>query len=508
MAARASSLWPEDEAGVRGEPRWIRKVRHAVEEHRLLAGCSTVLVGVSGGADSVALLVALRRLCGEGPPRLHVAHFNHGIRGRAAAADEVFVRRLAERLGLACSIGRADVPRQARCWRLSMEAAAREARLRWFSRVAKRVGADRIALAHTRDDQAETVLLRLLRGAGTEGLSAMSRDTVVRGLRIIRPMLDLSREEIRRALAAEGWRWREDATNRRLRYLRNRVRLRWLPAIERELGRDVRATLARVAEILAAEDEVLASLAERAAQRRIGSRGFALRGVGRIAPALQRRMLRLWMRGAGVPEGGLTWSATELVRALATGAVGTCVALAGGWSVRRDGDWLRLVRRAVTRNRHRWHAVRLPLPGGVRPSGADWTLEAVPDRGWQTDGEHGVGVLPAVAWIRRDMGAEFLTVRPWRPGDAFRPLGGPGTAKVSDLLTNEKVPHELRSGWPVVLCGDDIVWLPGYRIAHSVRVQRRGDPSWRLTLRRCLESDRAGAIVGPGGARSASTRRL
>ena len=117
-----------------------------------------------------------------------------------------------------------------------------------------------------------------------------------------------------------------------------------------------------------------------------------------------------------------------------------------------------------------------------------------------------MGVLPAIAWVRRESGVSELVVRPWRPGDSYQPLGAPGRAKISDVLTNRKVPREVRAGWPVVLCRRRIVWLPGHRIAHSVRVEDRSAPSWRLTLRDCLESDSARAIVRAGGARSASTR--
>ncbi|MCX7817814.1 MAG: tRNA lysidine(34) synthetase TilS [Kiritimatiellae bacterium] len=492
---------------MRGEPRWIAAVRCSLREHRLLEGCRTLLVGVSGGADSVALLTALRRICGDGPPKLIAAHLDHRIRGRVAERDAAFVRRFARRIGVACVVGRRDVPAIARRRGLSLEAAARVARLEWFATVARRVGADRVALAHTRDDQAETVLLRLLRGAGAEGLSAMSRDTVVQGLRIVRPLLEVSREEVREGLTAEGLPWREDASNRDLRHVRNRIRFRLLPAVEREVARNVRVTLARAAEILAAEDALLAVLTRRAMRRRLKRRQLIVEGWGRMPLAIQRRVVRLWLRSVGVPDSALTWAVTESVRGIASTGGDQRLTLAGGWRISVESGRLRALRAQTDRRCCTgWRAVRFRLPGVVRPAGANFELEAVADRGWRTVGEHGIGRLPATAWIARGTGREVLTVRRWRPGDAYRPLGAPGTAKLSDVFTNEKTPREVRARWPVVLQGREIIWLPGYRVAEAAKVKHPRAPSWRLTLRRRLERQGEATIVGDCGRKSGRER--
>jgi tRNA(Ile)-lysidine synthase len=200
-----------------------------------------LLIGVSGGPDSVALLHALVKL-GYRP---HVCHLNHRWRGVASDADAAFVRALAVKLGLPVTIGSRKVPHT--------EAAARQARQEFFERVAKKTGIRTLALAHTADDQVETFLLRLLRGAGTTGLGAMWPERRIGKLRVVRPMLEVSRKEVLKYLSAEGLKYREDASNADRRFLRNRLRHELLPLLERDYNPGIRSVLRRTAEILRAE---------------------------------------------------------------------------------------------------------------------------------------------------------------------------------------------------------------------------------------------------------------
>lgn len=202
-----------------------------------------LLVGVSGGADSVALLHALVSL-GYRP---HICHLNHHWRGAASEGDERFVRRLARQLGLPIVVGSRKVAHT--------EEAARRARLVFFQRVARKTGIRTLLLAHTADDQAETVLLHLIRGAGPQGLAGMEAERRFGSLRIVRPLLAVTRAEIVQYLNARGLTWREDASNRDVRFLRNRVRHVLLPLLEREFNPGIRAVLCRTAEILRAEFE-------------------------------------------------------------------------------------------------------------------------------------------------------------------------------------------------------------------------------------------------------------
>jgi len=463
------------------EPRLCSAVRRALREHDLLAGCRTLLVGVSGGPDSVALLLALVRIAGPWGPRLVVAHLHHGLRGRSADRDAEFTRRLSATLGLDAIVERVRL----RAGRgLSLEAAARAARLEFFRRAAARCGADRVAVAHTADDQAETVLLRLLRGAGAEGLSVMAADGWVGDLRLIRPLLGVSRKDVLEFLRATGVRWRIDATNRNLRMARNRVRHRWLPWLEREFGPGVRAALCRSAEILAREDEELARRARRALAR-CRAPGGALRAAPlcRLSVAMARRVLREWI-GGQIPSP--SFSTVEKCRALIRRGRDGSEPLAGGLeAVRQRGRlWLRP---RQTAQAPEWRPETLRVPGITRLVGTPWEIWAGWDRGWKPGGQAGPGQLPAVAWLDAStIAGGHLRARPWKAGDRYRPLGAPGRAKVGDIFTNLKVPLDRRAGWPVVTVGGRIVWLPGHRVAHDVRVSGPRSRSLRLELRTAL----------------------
>ena len=292
-----------------------------MREHRLLEGCSTLLVGVSGGADSVALLLALRRICGVGPPRLHVAHLNHGIRGRAASADAAFVRQLAARFGLRCTIGQADVPALAQRRRTSLEAAAREARLGWFLSVARRVGADRVALAHTRDDQAEQVLLGLARGSGARSLAGMPS---VRGI-FRRPLLGVTRGDTRSLCEAANLPWWDDPMNDDPAYLRVKAR-RALADLEGDLGPGIREALARTADQLREDADHLDALADAAyatlhpvEREQIAGEGppspaicsLSTGGLAELPRAVRTRVWRRLLIAAGAPAGQVSARHTD-----------------------------------------------------------------------------------------------------------------------------------------------------------------------------------------------------
>ncbi len=271
------------------------------------------LVGVSGGRDSVALLHGLRA---AGYRRLVVAHLDHGLRGEASAEDARFVARLAAEWKLPLEHGAADVLALAERTRCSVETAAREARYAFFAKAVGRRRCRAVFLAHHADDQVETFLFNLLRGAGPAGLAAMAADDerVVgrRRLRVIRPLLDVWRAEIDAYVAAHGLAWREDLTNADPnRATRNRLRAEIIPALEHAMGRDVRPALWRAADILQAEETWLTSLlaAGGPLPERLPVKTLAVQPL-----AQQRRVLRAWLSARGVP--GVGYGEVERVRTL------------------------------------------------------------------------------------------------------------------------------------------------------------------------------------------------
>src|SRR5882672_4487701 len=254
--------WPPRPGRADGPNGMIeQQVRRTIARHDMIHQGDRVLVAVSGGPDSTALLSLLRRLAPEMRLELHVAHLDHGWRGRASAADAEFVRRMALRFGLPVTVGRVDP----RTWLVrerrqsSREARARTLRTEFLLQTARQIGARRIALGHTRDDQAESFLLRLLRGSGARGLAGTF--PVVDGM-IIRPLIDVGRADLIAYLKEKHLTYRVDATNRDLGLTRNRVRRRLLPFLEREFNPNIVETLAHAADLLRDEDSLLGDIAE------------------------------------------------------------------------------------------------------------------------------------------------------------------------------------------------------------------------------------------------------
>ena len=241
---------------------FVQRTRRFIIQHQMIQPKETVLVGVSGGVDSLALLYALHTLQHQLDCQLHIAHLDHGFR-EDSARDAVYVAKQAEQLDIPVSSTRIDVPQLMQDQNLSAEVAARRARYQFYEYVSERIGATKIALGHHRGDQAETVLMNLLRGAGASGLKGI---LPVREGKFIRPLLAFSREEIEDFVAQLGLQPRCDATNYQLNYLRNRVRLELIPTLERAYNPNIQNVLNQTAELLQTESDYLDTFAHEAFQ--------------------------------------------------------------------------------------------------------------------------------------------------------------------------------------------------------------------------------------------------
>ncbi|MGV3530749.1 MAG: tRNA lysidine(34) synthetase TilS [Chthoniobacteraceae bacterium] len=299
------------------------------------------LVGVSGGRDSVALLHALVKVA---PGELIVCHLDHGLRPESAD-DALFVKKSAEDAGCVFLGGRADVAALAAERRISVETAAREARYEHFADAARTAGAQALFLAHHADDQIETLLFRLCRGSGAAGLAGMSDDSVREidgvALRILRPLLATSREEIERYVNRHELAWREDASNADPRHTRNRIRNQLLPAIEAAYGREVRSALLRAADIARADDDYIRSHPLLQGDPAPECVVATLRAQ---PVAIQRRILQRWLRSEGIAN--VDFADIENVRALLHQESPAKVNLSGGCHARRRAGRLFLERPA------------------------------------------------------------------------------------------------------------------------------------------------------------------
>lgn len=425
-------------------------------------------VGLSGGADSVALVRALAERSGELGLVLHAAHLHHGLRGAEADADLEFARGLAAELGLPFHQARVDTAAQARQNGETIEEAARRLRYQWFRRLMSETPLDAIATAHTRDDQAETVLAKFLRGAWTEGLSGIHPKLECPEGRILRPLLGTTRAEVEAYLKELGQDWREDSSNRHLTFTRNRIRHELLPLLEGWNPR-LREHLAQLA-ALAREEEAWweAELAKLAPQMLLPGR--PVRGGGRAAgeglaidvtrlaalvPALQRRLLRY---AAGRLGAAPDFLSTEALRALAlTGRAGQRCELAQGLRAERTPRELRLAVEAVSAAATGQAAApeySVAIPGEVVAPAFGLRLR-IEVAGSAAEGErqaYGSGP-PASGRLRN-----------WRAGDRVRLRYSSGPRKVKDVLERLKVTGSGRALWPVLEIDDRIVWMKGVEL--------------------------------------------
>jgi tRNA(Ile)-lysidine synthase len=438
---------------------------------------SHILVAVSGGADSVALLHSLHQVAKQRRWRLTVAHLNHGIRGKKANDDAAFVEAMARRLRIPCVVGRARVPALAKRKGISLEMAAREARYAFLTRTARAVKADGVATAHTADDQVETILLKLVRGAGRGGLSGMAAQSLVDGVPLIRPLLEVSRGEIEAFLRERGLSWREDESNRDTAFLRNRVRHELLPLLEEQFNPRIREAVLRCGEVLGAEDAWMEELAQEILKDCTLTPALSPEGGGSryvqsdklygYPLAARRRVIRLWLVQQGVPASGLDFESIARVEVLLGGSQGSkAVELAGGWQVQRQYDRVTVKKTAAARATEKSvTAIQVKVPGVtlVKALGLRITVMLAPGI-VKTRGSE-PGVFPAQATLSaKGLEQGSLWVRPGKAGDRMSPFGMKGSRKIQDILVDAKVPRTARARIPVLVCADRVVWLPGYRI--------------------------------------------
>jgi tRNA(Ile)-lysidine synthase len=466
-------------------PRLRLRRLEPVLRRALRASCSLptrgpILVALSGGADSTALLLGLRSLAHELGLTLHAAHLHHGLRGAEADADQAFVRDLCARAGIPLTAARWNCRARMATRGLSGQAGLRTLRREFLARVARRVGAGAIATAHTADDQLETMLLRLLRGTGLPGLGGMSprRGTW------IKPMLAATRDDVERDLREIGQPWREDRTNRDPRYARSRVRHDAIPALLRALDPSLspdasperlassragwaRRAAATARELRSARRTVTAGSARilaRVARIHSGEIELDSRTLGSYPFVMQRTVLRLLWRRAGPAGQHLTEPHLNALQSLLAGpGPGARVDLPSGrWAERERG--LIVIRRAG------------------RPTPLAPPL-AVPDRGrWVRGAVRGGWVSGAAARRRLQdgaKGAEFfaadqvhggLTLRPAQPDEWFTPFGGRGPGRLREFLKKQPVPRALRAHPTVLSDARGILWVVGVRRAARAAV--------------------------------------
>jgi len=442
------------------------KILRYIKQQSLFNPGDTVIVALSGGADSMALLDIL-----AGLPGFHLtlvpAHLNHSLRGDESDGDELFVRRVAARYGLVPEVRRVDVTGLAKAKGLSLEEAGREARYGFFRELAGRCGAAAVALGHHREDQAETVLLRLLRGAAGSGLAGM-RPCAGGGL-FVRPLLDTSRREIEAYLGKAGIDWREDSSNTDINYLRNRIRHELVPLL-RTYNPRVVEVLNNTAFALAADDELLCAVTADAYRRCATPAGAAvmldLQAVAAEHDAFRPRLYRLALAAVKGDLRRISFRHVRAVESLVAAALPNGrIDLPDGIRVTREYERLLFT---ATGEELPPEEIELTIThsGSFRlPCGQILTVDPITvlPTGWRSAG-------PDTIFVRPEALPFPWTVRYFRAGDRFMPLGMEGEKKLKDLFIDRKIPLPQRRRLPLLLSGGRIFWIGGVQPSELARL--------------------------------------
>lgn len=469
---------------------WIKWLKSTLAEAGYKEG-DCLVVGVSGGADSLALLHQLREIFG--PAVLQIAHLDHGIRP-GSAADAKFVAGLAQSWGIPFSGKQVDVPELSKRQGWSLEEAARNARYEFLADVARTVGARIVAVGHNSDDQAETILLHFLRGSGLSGLRGMSPLSPYPGapdLKLVRPLLYQSRDEIETYCNRHNLTPVVDETNSDPAYQRNRIRHQLLPALY-SYNPQIKSQLLQLAAITAAEDDIVGALfdeiwPELFVQMGPGWLCLDRQAFGDLPTALKRRAIRRAVKTLNSDTADLSFKAVEQAVELANRTEsGTETMLPEALTMFVDYETLIFSREPAgipvdLPQLLMDQTELLPIPGRVELAN-DWRITAQ-----FVEKEAEAELREQNPWLAEiDLpGRDFLTIRTRQSGERMQPLGLRGhSASLQDIMVNRKLAARLRDKWPLVATEDHVVWLTGHIIDHRVRVVENSRRVVRLTCER------------------------
>jgi tRNA(Ile)-lysidine synthase len=456
----------------------VRKVRETISRYEMIRQGEAVLVAVSGGPDSVCLLDILHELADELKISLIVSHYNHGLRPAEDESETLFVRELAKNLNLPSVTGKAPPSLWKR--RASIEEWARNARYHFLEKVRVKQRAQKIALGHNLDDQAETIIMRLLRGSGPSGLTGIPP---CRDRTIIRPLIEVERREIERYLKARRLNYVTDSSNLKTDFTRNKIRLELMHLLEQHQPK-LAHLLGQTADILREEDAYLERISEAWLSREAelepdNSFQIPISSFLKLPIALRRRVIRQIIGRAKHDLRRISWDHVESIQKLAQAEKPQAsIHLPGRLNVRRTYDHLIVSSGEGRKPRHFSYILDAPGVYGIKEIGRTISIAEVRNR-------KGLDLRqsPYTAFLDADKVRYPLKVRSFKPGDRFVPLGMTGHKKLKDFFVDLKVPAKMRYSTPILCCDDTIVWVSGLRIDDRFKVTPETKRVLKITLR-------------------------
>ena len=449
----------------------LENVRKTIDNHKLLTKGDKVLVSVSGGPDSLALLHILHRLQQDYDLSLYVFHLDHMFRGEESKADAEYVKLFAERLEIPVNIREYDVPTYIKENNLSKQAAAREIRYQLCVELANDIGADKIALGQHADDQAETVMINFLRGAGLEGLSGINP---IRDNRFIRPLLEVWRKDIDNYCEEYNLQPRLDSSNFKPVYLRNKIRLELLPYLEDEFNEGIKENLNRMAEIIRVENDFLESYVVKEYKRILANESqnklsLYLESLRDLDLAIQRRVFRKAISSfCGTKKDYYFHHIQQIEELINVGETGSIIQLPQGLRVKRGYEKL-IFFWQETQPRTKSISQIYSIPGKyqIKELGIEVILKIIiAGPNWRQ-----VIREEDKLYINKDRIGNRIKIRNRKDGDRFRPLGMQGSKKIKDFMIDEKIPVELRDRMPIFTTLDDEIFaIDDLRVDNRFRI--------------------------------------
>lgn len=473
---------------MKSETDLARQVEKYIIEHDLCRQSDTLLVGVSGGPDSLCLLHILVSLLPDLKLNLHIAHLNHQLRGEESDSDARFVADLAAGLNIDCTIEQYDVRHFQAESKCSLEEAAREARYRFFAVVAQNIQAKAVAVGHNADDQAETIVMNLIRGTGLSGLKGMRpkvewESVEGRGIRIIRPLLQVRRQAIEAYCRTRQLRPRLDSSNASSDFLRNRIRSEIMPRLE-ECNPAIVDSLMRMSLLVADDIDYFEREAERFVDSVVGDMNDGIvidNDSFKILPsALKRRILRIVLKRLTGNLKDIEMVHVESIMKLLSDPAGKELSLPSSLTVYGNYEQTFICRgeNPLLSFTAFEGETMLQIPGETYFPGWKVTTEVLLEPPPITEAGNFVGLFDF------DMTGGKLKVRTWREGDRFQPLGMENTKKLQDFMVDEKIPRVWRQNIPLVCAGERIIWVVGWRPDHDTRVNTHTQRTLRIIFDR------------------------
>lgn len=442
----------------------MQKAFNTIEHCHMIKPGERVVVGVSGGADSVCLLLVLLEYRKKTEFDIKVVHVEHGIRGEDSLRDAAYVKELCEKQKVAYECVSVDIPAMAEAMKLSTEEAGRIARYRIFDQISKKWHADKIAVAHNQNDQAETILWNLVRGSGLDGAAGIRP---VRG-KIIRPLIECSRQEIEAYLAERKIRWCEDSTNKELNYTRNVIRNKILPEMRDLLNTKADIHLAAFGSEMRRTEEFLQKMTEEACRKMTDLAqnyvSIDLTLFEQEDAYLQDRILRTCLKEAGCGLKDIRREHVKSMKALTKAQSGKAVHLPGGWMAQRSFDRL-MIKRTDQKNQGFLPEISLKIPGETQAGSGYFVTRIISNE------NQPIIQKKYTKWLNYDKISTGILLRGRKTGDYLVVNHQGGRKKLKAYLMEEKIPAELRDDIWLLTVGNEVIWVVGHRISEAYKVE-------------------------------------